>query len=106
MEEIPHFKKKIEELKDQPVKITFVSLDQKEIWDSKVPIFAQEQGIENHTVLLDAQLLDANFFNSNFKEWTGGAIPFTFMRKGDTTEETLGNISEKQLTEKIAKLLK
>ncbi|MEG2077560.1 TlpA disulfide reductase family protein [Chryseobacterium sp.] len=106
VEEIPHFKKKIEELKDQPVKITFVSLDQKEIWDSKVPIFAQEQGIENHTVLLDAQLLDANFFNSNFKEWTGGAIPFTFMRKGDTTEETLGNISEKQLTEKIAKLLK
>jgi len=106
VEEIPHFKKKIEELKNQPVKITFVSLDQKEIWNSKVPLFTQGQGIENHTVLLDGELLDANFFASNFKEWTGSAIPFTFMRKGDKTDETLGNISEKQLTDKIANLLK
>lgn len=106
VQEIPHFKKKIEEFKGQPVKITFVSLDQRELWNSKVPAFVQEQGIENNTVLLDGQLLDANFFTSNFKEWTGGAIPFTFMRKGDKTDETLGNISEKQLDEKIASLLK
>ncbi|KQS92275.1 redoxin domain-containing protein [Chryseobacterium sp. Leaf394] len=106
VQEIPHFKKKIEEFKGQPVKITFVSLDQKEVWNSKVPAFTQEHGIENHTVLLDGQLLDQNFFSSNFKEWTGSAIPFTFMRKGDKTVETLGNISEQQLNEKIASLLK
>lgn len=106
VKEIPHFKKKIEEFKDQPVKITFVSLDQKEIWNSEVPRFTQEHGIENHTVLLDGQLLDQNFFSANFKEWTGSAIPFTFMRKGSKTDETLGMISEEQLTEKMAKLLK
>lgn len=106
VDEIPHFKKKIEEFKDHPVKITFVSLDQKTAWNSKVPAFTQEHGITNNTVLLDGQLLDQNFFSSNFKEWTGSAIPFTFMRKGNQTDETLGNISEQQLNEKIAKLLK
>lgn len=106
VKEIPHFKKKIEELKDQPVKITFVSLDQKEIWNTEVPRFTLEHGIQNHTVLLDSQLLDGNFFTNNFKQWTGNAIPFTFMRRGDKTDETLGMISEEQLNEKISSLFK
>ncbi|MCD1117279.1 TlpA family protein disulfide reductase [Chryseobacterium turcicum] len=106
VKEIPHFKKKIEELKDQPVKITFVSLDQKEIWNTEVPRFTMQHGIQNHTVLLDGQLLDDSFFKNNFKEWTGNAIPFTFMRRGDKTDETLGMISEEQLNEKISTLLK
>ena len=104
--EIPHFKNKIEELKDKPVKITFVSLDQKEIWNTEVPRFTTEHGIQNQTVLLDGQLLDLNFFQNNFKQWDGGAIPFTFMRRGDNTDETLGMMSAEQLNEKIAKLLK
>lgn len=106
VKEIPHFKKKIEELKDQPVKITFVSLDQKEIWNTEVPRFTMQHGIQNHTFLLDGQLLDESFFKNNFKEWTGNAIPFTFMRRGDKTDETLGMISEEQLNEKISTLLK
>lgn len=103
--EIPHFKNKIQELNGKPVKITFVSLDQKEVWNSEVPRFVDEQGIRNQTVLLDGQLLDGNFFKNNFKQWDGGAIPFTFMRKGDKTDETLGMISEEQLNEKINALL-
>jgi thiol-disulfide isomerase/thioredoxin len=106
VKEIPHFKDKIAELKGKPVKITFVSLDQKEIWNSEVPRFTAEHGIQDHTVLLDSQLLDANFFKTNFKEWTGSAIPFTFMRRGDKTDETLGMISAEQLNEKINSLLK
>ncbi|MFC3157540.1 AhpC/TSA family protein [Chryseobacterium arachidis] len=106
VKEIPHFKNKIEELKGKPVKITFVSLDQKDIWTTEVPRFTQEHGIQDYTVLLDGQLLDHNFFASNFKEWDGGAIPFTFMRKGDKTDETLGMISEEQLNEKINSFLK
>jgi thiol-disulfide isomerase/thioredoxin len=106
VKEIPHFKNKIEELKGKPVKITFVSLDQKDVWNSDVPRFTTEHGIQDHTVLLDGQLLDANFFKNNFKQWDGGAIPFTFMRKGDKTDETLGMISEEQLNEKINSLLK
>lgn len=104
--EIPHFKNKIEELKDKPVKITFVSLDQKEIWNTEVPRFTTEHGIQNHTILVDGQLLDQNFFQTNFKQWTGDAIPFTFMRRGNKTDETLGMMSEQQLNEKINSLLK
>lgn len=104
--EIPHFKKKIEELKDKPVKITFVSVDQKQVWNTEVPRFTLEHGIQDHTILVDGQLLDQNFFASNFKQWDGGAIPFTFMRKGDKTDETLGMMSEEQLNEKINSLLK
>lgn len=106
VKEIPHFKSKIEELKGKPVKITFISLDSKEEWNTKVPQFVQEQGIEKNTILLDGASLDGNFFTSNFKEWTGNAIPFTFMRKGDKTDETLGMISEEQLNQKINSLLK
>ncbi len=104
--EIPHFKNKIQELNGKPVKITFVSLDNKNDWNSKVPQFTDELGIRKNTVLLDGQLLDQNFFASNFKQWTGSAIPFTYMRKGDKTDETLGMISEQQLTAKINSFLK
>lgn len=106
VKEIPHFKNKIEELKGKPVKITFVSLDQRDIWSTEVPRFTAEHGIQDYTVLLDGQLMDAKFFKSNFKQWDGGAIPFTFMRKGDQTDETLGMISEDMLTSKINSFLK
>ncbi len=106
VKEIPHFKNKIEELKGKPVKITFVSLDQKDIWNTEVPRFTAEHGIQDYTVLLDGQLMDANFYKTNFKQWDGGAIPFTFMRKGDKTDETLGMISEDMLTSKINSFLK
>lgn len=106
VKEIPHFKNKIEELKGKPVKITFISLDQKEAWNTEVPRFVAEHGIQDHTVLVDGQLMEGDFFKKNFKEWTGNAIPFTFMRRGDKTDETLGMISEEQLNEKINSLLK
>lgn len=106
VKEIPHFKNKIRELKGKPVKITFVSMDSKQDWEAKVPAFVDEQGIRDNTILLDGQALDGTFFSSNFKEWTGSAIPFTFMRKGDRTDETLGMISEEQLTAKINSFLK
>ncbi|MCS3529130.1 TlpA disulfide reductase family protein [Chryseobacterium sp. JUb7] len=104
--EIPHFKNKIQELNGKPVKITFISLDNKNVWNTDVPRFVDEQGIRNNTVLLDGELLDGKFFSTNFKEWTGSAIPFTFMRKGDKTDETLGMITEEQLNDKISSLLK
>jgi thiol-disulfide isomerase/thioredoxin len=106
VKEIPHFKNKIEELKGKPVKITFVSLDQKDAWNTEVPRFTAEHGIQDYTVIVDGELLDENFFKSNFKQWNGGAIPFTFMRKGDKTDETLGMISEEQLNEKINSFFK
>lgn len=101
IKEIPHFKAKMAEMKSQPVKFTFVSLDDKKDWDGAVPKFVAEHGLENHVVLLDGSALGTEFFPANFKQWDGGAIPFTFMRKGDKTDETLGSMSEEMLTEKL-----
>ena len=101
MQEIPHFKKKMEEMKGQPVKFTFVDLDEKSDWDTKVKKFAEEQNLGNHMVFIDGSKLTPEFFKANFKKWDGGAIPFTFMRKGDKTDETLGSMSEEMLEEKL-----
>ena len=42
MREIPHFVEKMKELKGKPVKFTFVSVDAKEDWNTKVSDFADE----------------------------------------------------------------
>lgn len=101
MKEIPHFKEKLIELKDKPVKFTFISLDSKTDWATDVKNFAEENGLEKHIVLLDGNLLDEKFFVSNFKTWKGESIPFTFMRKGDKTDETVGMMSKEDLNTKI-----
>lgn len=101
VKEIPHFKAKMAEMEGQPVKFTFVSLDERSEWDKALPKFVAEHGLAPNVVVLDGSKLTPEFFPANFKEWDGGAIPFTFMRKGDKTDETLGMMSEEALTEKI-----
>ncbi|WP_447951181.1 TlpA family protein disulfide reductase [Chryseobacterium koreense] len=101
MREMPHFKEKIQEMKSQPVKFTFVSLDEKEVWNTKVKAFAEENNLSKHIVLVDAMNLNPEFFHQNFKQWDGGSIPFTLMRKGDKTDETVGMMSAEMLDSKI-----
>ena len=100
--EIPYFKEKMEEMKGQPVKFTFVNLDEKEDWSTEVKSFAAEHGISANTVLLDGTTITGDFFTNNFKTWDGGAIPFTIIQKGNKSDETLGGISKEMLSEKIA----
>ncbi|MCW3162266.1 TlpA family protein disulfide reductase [Chryseobacterium oryctis] len=106
MREIPHFKNKMQELKGKPVKFTFVSLDERTVWNDDVKNFAEEHDLAKNIVLLDGQKLDANFFPKNFQKWDGGSIPFTFFRKGAKTEEFLGMMTEDELNNKINTLLK
>lgn len=106
MREIPHFKNKMEELKDKPVKFTFINLDDKSEWGSSVKKFAQENNLAGNIILLDGQKLDQAFFTSNFKQWNGGSIPFTYLRKGDKTDEYLGMMTEEVLNSKINTFLK
>lgn len=101
VKEIPHFKAKMAEMKDQPVKFTFVSLDERAEWDKALPKFVAEHGLAPNVVVLDGAQLTPEFFPANFKEWDGGAIPFTLIRKGDKTDETLGSMSEEMLTQKL-----
>ncbi|KFF19728.1 TlpA family protein disulfide reductase [Chryseobacterium sp. JM1] len=106
MREIPHFKNKMEELKGKPVKFTFINLDDKSEWNSAVKRFAQENNLASNIILLDGQKLDPTFFTTNFKQWDGGSIPFTYMRKGDKTDEYLGMMTEEILNSKVEALLK
>lgn len=99
--ELPHFTEKMAELKGKPVKFTFISVDEKSDWESKVADFVKEHGIEANTVLYDAANMPQDFTARNFKEWNASSIPFTFMRKGDKTNETVGMITKEELNAKI-----
>ncbi|REC46175.1 TlpA family protein disulfide reductase [Chryseobacterium pennipullorum] len=106
MKEIPSFKDKMQKLEGKPVKFTFVNLDDKSEWDTAVKDFVVQNNLGRNVVLLDGQKLDQNFFTNNFKQWDGGSIPFTFMRKGDKTDEYLGMMTEDVLNSKIDAFLK
>lgn len=104
MREIPHFKEKMEELKNEKVKFTFVSVDKKDDWATKVNDFGAEQNLTNHIVLLDAEKMGPDFFTKHFKTWTGESIPFTLITKGDKRDETIGMMSKFDLDNKIKAL--
>lgn len=103
--EIPHFKEKMTEVQNQPVKFTFVSLDQRSDWPTAVKNFSEQHGIAQQVVLLDGSKITPDFFKNNFKIWDGGSIPFTLFRKGDKTDEYVGMMSKETLDEKIQSLL-
>ena len=105
MHEIPFFHKKMEELQGQPVKFTFVSLDNKTDWPTEVSDFADEFNIRKNVTLLDGSLLTPEFFKQNFKTWDGSAIPFTLIKKGDKVDETLGSMTEEALNQKLSQFL-
>jgi len=105
MHEIPYFRKKMDELKGQPIKFTFVSIDNKSDWPTKVSDFANEFNIRKNVTLLDGSLLKPEFFKQNFKTWDGGAIPFTLIKKGDKVDETLGSMTKEALNQKLTQFL-
>lgn len=105
MKEIPHFKEKMNELQGKPVKFTFVSLDDKTEWNESVKNFAEENNLSKNIVLLDGSQLAPEFFKNNFKQWDGGSIPFTLMKKGSKSDETVGMMSKEMLDSKINSFL-
>ncbi|WP_300670583.1 TlpA disulfide reductase family protein [Soonwooa sp.] len=105
MIEIPHFKEKMEALKGQPVKFTFVSLDNKSDWKTSVSDFADEYGLRNNIVLLDGSNLTPEFFKENFDTWNGEAIPFTLMRRGNMVDEYMGSMQKEEINSKIDKMM-
>ena len=99
--ELPHFKNNMDKMKGQPVKFTFVSLDQVDDWAAKVPAFSQEHGISENVILLNGENLGLDFFRTNFKKWDGGSIPFTIFSKNGKIDEVVGSMSEEVLNEKL-----
>lgn len=102
MREIPHFQEKMAELKGKPFKFIFVSMDDKTTWPTDVKNFAETQGLTKEVVLVDAASLTPEFYAKNFQNWDGSSIPFTHIRKGAQTDETVGMMSKSELDRKIA----
>lgn len=101
MHEIPFFKEKMDELKNEKIKFTFVSIDNPKDWNNAVHNFAQETGLAKNIVLFNTQHITPDFFSKNFKYWDGATIPFTIITKGNKIDETVGMMRKYELTEKI-----
>ena len=101
--ELPHFVEQQEKRKAEKIKFTYISLDQKQDWGKVLP-FATEHKLSGEIVLLDGMNLTPDFFTQNFSQWNGESIPYTFMRKGEKTDETIGMMSKEELERKIQSL--
>lgn len=106
MHEIPYFKEKMDELKDEKVKFTFISVDAPKDWGTAVNDFAIKYGLEKNIVLFNNRSLSADFFSKNFQYWDGSNIPFTLITKGSYTDETIGMLRKEDLAQKIEALRK
>ena len=101
MHEIPYFKEKMNEMKNEKIKFTFINLDDPKDWSTKVNAFAQESGLEKNIVLFNHTTMPEDFFSKNFQQWDGRAIPFTLITKNDKRDEHIGMMSKEELTSKI-----
>lgn len=101
MYEIPHFVEKMKELKGKPVKFTFVNVNAKDDWQTSVSDFADEYDLRKNIILFDAYTIAPDYFTKITKTWDGGSIPFTLIKKGDKTDETVGMMSKKELDKKL-----
>lgn len=102
MREIPHFVEKIEETKGTPIKFTFVSLDDKSDWEGDLKDFAERFKLTKHIIIAGNKDINPEFYPKHFSTYDGGSIPFTFIRRGNKTSETIGSMSKAELNEKIA----
>lgn len=102
--EIPHFRATMEQNKNQPVKFIFINVDEAKDWNTVVKDFVKEKGIAQQTILLDASTLKPEVLQKHFQKWDGSSIPFTFMRRGNNTDETVGMLQKYDLDRKIESL--
>ena len=91
----------MKELKGKPVKFTFVSVDAKDDWNTKVSDFADEYDLRKNVVLFDASMISPDYFTKITKTWDGGSIPFTVIKKGDKEVENVGMMSKEDLDAKL-----
>lgn len=101
MKEIPHFKEKMEETKNQPIKFVFISIDEKTNWATDLQDFANEQQLGKSLLKYNVMENPADFAKQLSKTWDGSSIPFTYIRKGEKTTEVIGGINIGELTAKI-----
>lgn len=101
MHEIPFFKEKMDEMKGEKIKFTFVNIDNPKIWDSKVLDFAQQSGLGNNVVLFNHRQASEAFYSQNFEAWDGSAIPFTIISKGKEKHEIMGMMRKEDLHQRI-----
>jgi len=80
LKEMPDFERFSKEHPE--VKLIFVSLDRKSVWDSKVPQVIEELGIKSQVLLVEPEA-DLNWRYRVSEKWNLMSIPVTLMVEGN-----------------------
>jgi len=80
LKEMPDFERFSKEHPE--VKLIFVSLDRKSVWDSKVPQVIEELGIKSQVLLVEPEA-DLNWRYRVSEKWKLMSIPVTLMVEGN-----------------------
>ena len=80
LKEMPDFERFANEHSE--VKLIFVSLDRKSVWETKVPQVIQELGIKSQVVLVEPET-DLNWRFRVSEKWKLMSIPVTLMVEGN-----------------------
>ncbi len=103
IEELPHFMTVAQDMRQKPVKFTFVSLDFPKYKESKLLPFIRDNVIDEEVILLNDP--NSNYWiNDINKEWSG-AIPATIIYKKDKRSFFEGQVSYEKLLESIEEKL-
>ena len=99
IEELPHFLKAAEELKEQKVKFIFVSLDFSKHKTTRLIPYIKEHKIREQVILLNDP--NSNVWIDQVDPKWSGAIPATLIYKGDKKEFIEGKLSYEKLLQII-----
>ena len=78
VKELPYFEKLNKEYADKKVRVVLVSLDFREVTESKVKPFIKEKGLESEVVIMDGGPNPNDWIDKIDKMWSG-AIPATMV---------------------------
>lgn len=103
VEELPHFDELQKHYSNKAVKVILVSLDFKEQAEKKLASFISKRNVTSEVMLMDDA--DANtWINAINKEWSG-AIPATYIYKGDKSDFYEQQFDYNELEDAVKKFL-
>lgn len=103
VKELPYFEKLNAEYSDKGVELLLVSLDFPRQYDTKLKPFLKENQLKSKVVVLDD--VDANTWIPEVDEDWSGAIPATYIYKGNKSKFYEGSLTYKELETELQQFL-
>ncbi len=103
VKELPYFEKLNAEYSNKGVELLLVSLDFPRQYDTKLKPFLKEKQLTSKVVVLDD--VDANTWIPAVDEEWSGAIPATYIYKGDKSQFYEGSLTYEELETEIQQFL-